>query len=374
MAANGITFDNVWATPSCTTTRASLLTGKHGVNNGVISTPGILPEGVGTIQQYLKQNIPDYQTAAFGKWHVAGPNPDPNHPSTIGVDYYKGNLVGNLTDYNRWMVTTNGVQEEINQYHTSAIVDFAIDWIGEQESPWFTWLAFAAPHTPFHAPPAEFNQRGLSGTAEDIDANTREYYLAAIETMDAELGRLLDSLESDVRENTIVMVVGDNGTPRAVIDQTAFIRSHAKGSLFEGGIHVPMVVSGFGVDRTNVRESGFVSIVDFFPTIIELAGGDDLPEIDGESFLSSLSVPDAMTRQYLYTEFVSDNPLGSGWTVRSETHKYFQYTDGTEALYNLVEDPDEVIDLLTVIGDSAEILSIKEALRAFGLDVRNETL
>ena len=373
LAANGITFDNVWATPSCTTTRAALLTGKHGVNNGVTTTPGILAPETGTIQQFLEQNAPDYQTAVFGKWHVAGGNPDLNHPGALGVDHYAGNLTGNLDDYYSWTMVTNGVEEQNNQYHTTALVDHAIDWIAEQDAPWFTWLAFSAPHSPWHVPPAEFNRRNLSGTAADIDANTRDYYLSAIETLDTELGRLLDSLESDVRDNTIVMVLGDNGTPRPVIDRSAYIGSHGKGSLFEGGIHVPLVISGYGVDRSNVREAGLVSIVDFFPTIAALVGSDNQSAIDGRSFLPGLSAENAITREFLYTEFISDEPLGSGWTVRSEAYKYLSYTDGLEALYNLISDPDEAINLLAVNGETDALANLINPLRNYGLAIRNET-
>jgi len=88
LAASGIVYDNAWATPSCTTTRAALLTGLHGVNSGVTSTPAVLPASVGTIQSYLAEqaNSANYASGVFGKWHVAGAgNPDPNHPQSVGV-------------------------------------------------------------------------------------------------------------------------------------------------------------------------------------------------------------------------------------------------------------------------------------------------
>ncbi len=370
LAASGITYENAWATPSCTTTRAALLSGKHGANNGVPSTPGILAPEVGTIQQHLQQIAPDYKTAVFGKWHVAGGNPDPDHPSQLGVQHYSGNLTGNLTDYFDWTVTTNGVATQSSQYHTSALVDYAIDWIAEQNTPWFTWLAFSAPHSPWHTPPQAFNRRELSGTAEDIEANTRDYYLSAIETLDTELGRLLNSLDAEVRDNTIVMVIGDNGTPRPVIDRSAYIGSHGKGSLFEGGIHVPLVISGYGVSRTNVREPGLVSIVDFFPTISALAGQSSDTMHDGYNLLPSFSSANAISRELLYTDYVSDSALGSGWTVRSDSHKYIAYTDGSEALYDLVADPDEASNLMPVSGS---LLTVVDTLRTFGLEVRGET-
>ena len=275
LARNGITYENVWGTPSCSTTRAALLTGMHGVNTGVLSVPGNLSADFTTIQRFLSQNeaSSNYQTAVFGKWHVDGGGGNLNHPNDLGVGHYAGHLRPNITDYFDWTITINGVEERSTTYHTTALVDNAIDWIDEQQNPWFAWLAFAAPHAPYHAPPDEFNTRGLSGTQADINANEREYFLSSIETLDAELGRLLDSMDPATRDNTIVMVIGDNGTPRDVLDNDSFLAGHQKGSLFEGGVRVPLVISGAGVTRTNVRENGLVSVVDFFPTIAALTTG-----------------------------------------------------------------------------------------------------
>ena len=369
LARNGITYQNVWATPSCSTTRAALLTGKHGVNTGVLSVPGSLSTDVETIQSFLSQSVEssNYETAVFGKWHVDGTGGNLNHPNDLGVGHYAGHLRPNLTDYFDWTITINGTEEQTNTYHTTALVDHAIEWIDEQQTPWFAWLAFAAPHAPFHAPPEEFNTRGLSGTQADINANEREYFLSAIETMDTEFGRLLDSMEPSVRENTIIMVIGDNGTPRSVLDNNAFLDGHQKGSLFEGGVRVPLVISGAGVTRTNVRENGLVSVVDFFPTIAALATGTDDQVInDGINFASSFSAAGEIDREFSYTDYDGNNALGQGWAVRSSTHKYLAYDNGTEVLYDLVADANETVDVSATNG------AIVAELRAFGLEVRGE--
>ena len=369
LARNGITYQNVWATPSCSTTRAALLTGKHGVNTGVLSVPGNLSADVGTIQAFLSQNAAssNYQTAVFGKWHVDGGGGNLSHPNDLGVGHYAGHLRPNISDYFNWTITINGVEQQSTTYHTTALVNNAIDWIGQQQDPWFAWLAFAAPHAPYHAPPDEFNTRGLSGTQADINANEREYYLSSIETLDTELGRLLDSMSPATRDNTIVMVIGDNGTPRAVLDNDSFLDGHQKGSLFEGGVRVPLVISGAGVTRTNVRENGLVSVVDFFPTIAALTSGTDNDGIhDGFNFLSSFTSGSGTERQFLYTDYDGNNALGRGWAVRSSTHKYLAYDNGTEVLYDLVTDPDETVDVSTTNS------TIVAELRAFGLEVRGE--
>ena len=368
LARNGIVYENVWAAPSCTPTRAALLSGKHGVHTGVLTVPGELSADEGTIHQFLSENATssNYETAVFGKWHVDGQSGNVNHPADLGVGHYSGHLRPNITDYFDWTITTNGVDEQSTTYHTTELVNRALDWIDDQQNPWFAWVAFAAPHAPFHAPPEEFNTRGLSGTQADINANEREYFLSAIETMDAELGRLLESMDPATRANTVIIVVGDNGTPRGVLDNEAFLAGHQKGSLFEGGVRVPLVISGAGVTRTNAREEGLISVVDFFPTIAALAGIENDGIHDGYNFLSSFSAEGEIDREFLYTDYFGNNALGQGWTVRSATHKYLDYDDGTSALYDLVADPDETTNVL----DSNA--AIADELRAFGLELRGE--
>jgi len=98
LAADGIVFDNVWATPSCTTTRGSLITGMHGVNSGVDRTPSLMDTSILTLQEHLA--TASYSNAVFGKWHLAGGGrSDLSHPVESGVDYYAGNIAGVLDDY-----------------------------------------------------------------------------------------------------------------------------------------------------------------------------------------------------------------------------------------------------------------------------------
>jgi hypothetical protein len=184
----------------------------------------------------------------------------------------------------------------------------------------------------------------LSGTPADIDSNTREYYLAAIEAMDTEIGRLVDSLESDVRDNTLIMVLGDNGTPRAIIDTAAFPRTHGKSSLYEGGIRVPFVVSGPLVANANIRESAMVNTVDLLPTLSEAAGLQAPAAIDGVSFYEQLTSGNGSTRQYNYSEFIGDTT--NGWAVRDSTLKLIEFADGTRELYDVNADIREETNLI----------------------------
>lgn len=371
LASRGITFDNAWATPSCTTTRGSIISGQHGINSGVTTTPSLMDPNTLTLQRYLSNTSSDvdYATAVIGKWHLAGGNSIDQlmHPNESGVDYYAGNIAGTLDDYSSWPLTTNGTTTESNVYHTTAVTDLAIDWIEQQQDPWFMWLAYVSPHAPFHLPPDNLHTRNLSGDAADIENNPRDYYLAAIEAMDTEIGRLLDTLPASTIDDTLIVYIGDNGTPRAVVDVAAYNASHAKNSLYEGGLRVPMVVAGSGVNRLNERESALVNTVDIFPTVAQAAGLPEPTGLDGQSFLNLLSDSNTAVRRFNYSEFVGTQ--ANGWTVRDESMKLIVFEDGTRELYDLVNDPMENSNLI----DQADTYSEKiGAFEAFGAGIREQ--
>lgn len=368
LAQQGITFDNMWVTPACSTTRASIITGKYGVNNGVESLPANLSSEHEILQSYLKRNTASksYQSAVFGKWHL-GQNNNTTHPNDVGVDYYAGNL-GNLSDYYDWSLTINGVVENSTEYHSTKITDLALNWVGEQTSPWFAWVAYSAPHSPFHLPPESLHDRNLSGDVSDINNNKREYYLAAIEAMDTEIGRLLDSLDEEVRNNTLVIFIGDNGTPSGVIDTSTYSRTHAKGSLYQGGIATPFIISGQGVTRVNERESALVTATDLYATIAEIAGVSETKIHDSQSF-KYLLVEEALGgKEYTYTAFKSDDV--TGWATRSKDYKLIELEDGTQELYLLSDNFAETNNLLPT--NDADLLAQVTNLKAVSAIINGE--
>ena len=331
LAQQGITFENMWVTPACSTTRSTIITGKYGVNNGE-SLPGNLSAEHEILQQYLKGNVASatYQSAVFGKWHIGGN--DQTHPNDVGVDYYAGNI-GNLSDYYDWSLTVNGVVENSTAYHSTKITDLALNWVNEQTTPWFAWVAYSAPHSPLHLPPESLHSRDLSGTSTDITNNKRDYYLAAIEAMDAEIGRLLASLDEETRNNTIIIYLGDNGTPANVIDASSYSKTHAKGSLYQGGIATPFIVSGQGVTRLNERESALVTATDLYATIAEISGISSTKVHDSQSFKSLFTDESSGGKEYIYTAYKSDEV--SGWAMRSKDYKLIEFEDGSQELYLL---------------------------------------
>ena len=373
LANRGLIFDNAWGTPSCTTTRGSLITGQHGVNSGVTTTPSLLDTNTMTLQRYLSNTDPsvNYPSAVIGKWHLAGGNAQDilSHPNDVGVDYYAGNISGTLDNYSSWPLVKNGVESQSDTYHTTAITTLAIDWIQQQSSPWFMWLAYVAPHSPFHLPPSELHTQNLSGEATDIANNPRDYYLAAIEAMDTEIGRLFDSISAEELDNTLIIFIGDNGTPRAVVDTAVYENTQVKNTLYEGGIRIPMVVAGKGVSRQNEREDALVNTVDFYATAVEAAGLSQSTNIDGVSFHGLLSDASSSSRAHNYSEFVGSR--ANGWTVRDDQYKLIVYTDGSREFFDLADDQREINNLISetaLYGDDID------ALEAVGLQIRSETI
>lgn len=348
-ADNGIIFDNLWVSPSCSPTRAALISGKYGHQTNVLSPGDPLSAQEVILQNFLKTETTtsDYASAIIGKWHLGGGQTGPND---FGVDYFAGITAGDVSDYFDWNLNVNGSNFASTNYVTSELTSLAIDWVDDQSQPWFLWLSYNAPHTPFHLPPTSLHTRNLSGTQADINANPRDYYLAAIEAMDTEFGRFWSSLSASEQDNTIVIFIGDNGTPSQVIDRSADQNGN-KGSLFQGGINTPMFVSGSGITRTGERENALITHTDFFPTIVELAGGTLDSYQDGQSFVNLLTTVSSSHRDYSYTN--SQN----GWTIRNETHKLIQNNNGSQDLFDLVNDPAETTDLLGGAGDISAILT-----------------
>lgn len=349
LASDGIIFDNLWVSPTCSPTRAALITGKYGHQTNVLSPGDPLPATDTILQSFLKSqsDTSDYASAIIGKWHLGGGRTGPND---FGLDHFAGILGGGVTDYFDWTLNVNGSNSNSTNYVTSELTDQAINWVSTQTKPWFLWLSYNAPHTPFHAPPAALHPRTLSGTQADINANQRDYYLAAIEAMDTEFGRFWNSLSMQDQDNTVVIFIGDNGTPTQVKDQSVQ-QNGSKNSLFQGGVNTPMFISGAGVTRSGERENTLITHTDFFPTIVELAGGELSNYQDGQSFADLLTNAATPHRDYSYTNNIA------GWTIRNQTHKLIEYVNGTQDLFNLSVDPAEANDLLDGGGDNSAVLT-----------------
>ena len=353
----GIRFTNVWANPTCTPTRSTILTGKYGFRTGMTGVGDVLSTTETSLQSYINSNTNKaYSQAVIGKWHLSS---NANHPTQMGVPYYAGILSGTPRAYDNWDFTEGGSTTTSTEYITTKFTDLAIDWIGEQTKPWFLWLAYTAPHVPFHLPPDNLHTQGALPTDEaSIEANPLPYYFAMLEAMDTELDRLLGTLSEEALENTVIIFLGDNGTPNQTAQE--YRSARVKGTVYQGGVNVPMVISGKNVLRVKEVEDAFINSSDLFATIAEIAGGGVAEINDSISFKNLLSIPGSNSRTYTYSEIKTDTG-GSDYTMRNATHKYISFDNGSEALYNLTQDPLEETNLLNRDLTTEDTL-IKEAL------------
>lgn len=365
LAGRGVRFVNAWASPTCSPTRASILTGRHSFRTGVgTAITGMdypdLDTSEYTIPKLLNATAPaGYLSACVGKWHLNHRTQQKlNYPAKFGYDFYAGNFLGELSDYFNWNKITNGVSTTSTGYATTETIDDAVRWLGElpEGRPFFLWVGFNAPHTPLHAPPAGLHTvPGLTGAQGHINQNPKLYFKAMIEAMDTEIGRLLQWLDDNNRlDSTSVIFIGDNGNNKRVAQIAD--TSHAKGTLYEYGLRVPFIVAGPAVASPGRTSTGLVSTVDLFSTILDLCGHttwrDAIPAnipVDSRSIIPILSNSAPSVRTWAFSEqFKPTRDAEDGKAIRNDEFKLIRFDTGGEELYNLTADRNEAVNLLAL--------------------------
>lgn len=365
LCETGVVFDKVWSNPVCSPTRASILTGRypHQHQVGAVVRPGAengLPVSEWTLPMALNAHDGDRTSHAdIGKWHLAGENNGGSmSPNLFGWDHYEGFFEGSLESYWSYNETVNGISQAVNEYATTETVNDAIRWIGEQDESWVLWLAFNAPHEPFHLPPPELhNYPNLLDDPSLIQEHPKPYFKATLEALDTEIGRLLASMDPAVLAQTDVIFVGDNGTPDEV-NTSHYSTQNGKGTVYQGGIHVPLVIAGPSVVDSGRRSDNLVSVNDLFATVLDIRGVDwreNLPEgrvVDSQSLLPVLraEASDEGGREWMMSETFTDEIEYGQRALRVDDHKLIQFSAAGEVnreeLYDLSVDPFEETNLL----------------------------
>lgn len=302
----GVRFTRAYTYPVCSPSRAAWLTGKY-VRRLGFALGGRIDGDERTVAHLAQET--GYETALIGKWHLSGLNPqEATDPLRHGFDHFVG-LVGNFPDtvgdwggplnYFRWELNRNGELSLSTDYAPSVVIDEAIDWITTREGPWLAHVALSSAHGPMHVPPDD-----LHTTDVTPDSPAHELFRAVAEAGDTELGRLFDAIPPRVLANTVVFVAGDNGTD-ANRDAPEFDVLGGKVSVYEGGIRVPLVVTGPPVTAPGSAHDGLVHFVDVLPTVAALIEGTPDPDpIDGRSLLPFVEEPaQPGDRTELFTEF-----------------------------------------------------------------------
>jgi arylsulfatase B len=367
LAANGIVFDNAWASPVCSPTRGTIVSGQYGFRTGVTTVGNVLPTSTVTLFDRLTAESPTYSHALFGKYHLGGGSIDPRpdtpfpgaaqilqHVRDLGITTYRGILGGGLTDYFNWTAyDINGPEVANTTYTTTVLTDYAIDFIHQQqrtspEQPWFVYQSYNAPHAanggnnPYQVPPTALHHVDLSSVGDPAPgeyATNIPIYDADIQSLDTEIGRLLAEVDFS---KTVVIFVGDNGVPPPVKDTATGLRD-AKGSTYEGGVRVPLIVAGAGVTRKGREDNLFVTS-DLYATILDLAGVPVSHVNDSYSVKPLFADEAASSGRALSFAEVSNGTSQRHYGLRDSRFKLVSNLGQLE-LYDLVNDPHEAIDL-----------------------------
>jgi arylsulfatase A-like enzyme len=242
----------------------------------------------------------------------------------------------------------NGVQTTGHtNYATTDVVDDALAWIQARSTqPWFAWVAFNAPHTPLHVPPASLAPGYATNTA--VGANRRQYE-AMVEAMDTEIGRLLSAVNLT---NTHVIFIGDNGTPGNQV-QPPFVSGRGKDTLYEGGVRVPFIIAGPAVTMPGRTNDTPVHTVDLFATLLDMAGINSpatVPAntpIDSETLLPYVQGATNLARRTFCQSFNDTAPAANdGRMLRRDGYKLIRFNSGSDLFYHLASDPYEGTNLL----------------------------
>jgi arylsulfatase A-like enzyme/lysophospholipase L1-like esterase len=284
LAQQSVRLTNFHVDPTCAETRAALMTGQYSMRGGVWHTVmgrSFLNPQRWIMPQAFKES--GYRTGIFGKWHL-GDN-SPFRPWERGFDeslIHGGGGVGQVPDH--WgndyfddVYLKNGKPQQQSGYCTNVFADAAAKFMEQDDAqPFFCYLAFNAPHSPYNVPDS-FKQKYLN---KDV-ANPMAAFYGMIDCIDSNVGKLLEQLERSGRaKNTIVIYMTDNGTAAGVANNTkpgqwsgynAEMRG-TKGGVYEGGHRVPCFIR-FPAQLTGDRDvKELTAHFDLLPTLVSMCG------------------------------------------------------------------------------------------------------
>ena len=402
LASEGMRFTDAYAAcPVCSPTRASIMSGKYpatvGVTNFIgghtrgklIDAPYVdhLPLAEKSVAQALSDG--GYQTWHVGKWHLGG---RPYYPDNHGFDVNVGGCHWGMVKrgyFSPWGCETLADGPE-GEYLTDRLTDEAIRLIERSDGrPFFLNLAYYAVHIPIQAKPEyveRFREKAVRMGLDRVEAfeegelfpcehkrdqhvqrrvvQSDPMYAAMVQSVDENVGRLLAAVEAVGQgDNTVVVFTSDNGGLATAEGSPTSNRplSEGKGWMYEGGTREPLLVKCPGVTQPGSTCSVPVTSPDFYPTMLELAGLDPLPEqhCDGVSIAPLLRGADRLDREAIYWHYPHYGNQGGtpGCSVRCGDYKLIEFfEDGRLELYHLRDDIGETHNLAAERPDLAKEL------------------
>ncbi len=385
LARQGMRFTQAYASaPVCSPTRSAVMTGKYPARLHITTwyesvrtqpadkrltppaTVGNLPHSEITVAELLRDA--GYKTFHVGKWHLGEA---PYYPETQGFDVNIGGTLWVRRPRTFIRIAGNSAKSAIRyvphleggkpgEYLADRLTDEALKLIEQAATarePFFLYLAHHSVHTPIEAKQervAYYRDRLKPGLHHQ-----NAVYAAMVGHLDDSVGRVLDKLdELHIADNTLVIFTSDNGGLISTVNGNIPVTDNfplrsGKGSLYEGGVRVPLLVRYPGVTVAGSESAQPVASMDFFPTIAAVlseagAAPQDAPAVDGQSLLPVLKNADALLpREAIYFHFPHYYPTTTpASSIRSGDWKLIEYFEtGKRELYNLADDPSEAHDL-----------------------------
>ena len=397
--SQSIRFERFLVSPTCSPTRAALMSGRHPMKNGITHT--ILERermalSTVTLPQVLAKA--GYSSGIFGKWHLGDEEPYQPHKRGFDEAFIHGaggigqkfncscaDVPGNK--YFDPVIRHNGSFVKTNGYCTDLFFTAGMGWIKdmkEKSKPFFAYISTNAPHGPFIAPPKyakKFTDRGFS----ERDAG----FYGMIENIDKNMGRLMEKLDQwDLNKNTILIFMSDNGSVGGMVREGSKLGTSkdgkpmegfnagmkgAKASADEGGVRVPFFVRWPGKFSSGKAVERISAHIDLLPTLAHIAGIAQLPkgQVEGRSLVPLLKNPKAKWKdRYLFTQGArwktGAEPTDHMWKRFAVRNERFRLVENS--LYDMKADPGQTTD---VAGKFPEIVkSMKEEYEKFWKDTR----
>ncbi len=329
IAKNGARFERFYVSPVCSPTRAELLTGKFFVRSGVNGvTKGYERMNIDhkLISDFFKEK--KYRTGLFGKWHN-GSQP-PYHPNSRGFEEFYGFTAGHWGNYFNPLLEKNGKVVKGKGYISDDITNNAISFIKKSEDPFFTYISYNTPHSPMQVPDSYVSNKKVvkqGRYAEKENIRKTEAALGMVENLDYNVGKVIDSLKKyNLYNNTIIIFFSDNGPNGNRWNNDL---KDKKGSTNEGGVRVPFFIQWPSKIKKGIKINQITSVMDIFPTLVELTNNSSNIEFDGKSF-----------NKYLENPNLKDNnrKIFSYWGNRISVRNNNFILDNNDDLFDLNND------------------------------------
>jgi choline-sulfatase len=419
LASNGSYFTNAYCnSPICTPSRMSFVSGRyaHEINSWTIGMP--LGSDIQTWPGHL--NDSGISTTMLGKMDYCGEDQGGQFTDHRILRRRKAfdqiplesPLASRLPDFIRWKtveqminktqtrseeIISDGVYGEAhyefgNYDHDRIVTNWALDWLrqkGEKPTkrPWLLYVGLLYPHPPFTVPKRFFDQYPLEDIDLPIDAHfpnpslhpalrrfqktqaagkinphdlkrTMAAYYGMITCLDEMIGEILNELNHQkLAEDTYIIYFSDHG--ESLGTHGLFFKKTA----FEESVKVPLIISGPDLPKNN-KVDDLVSLVDLYPTLLDLFSIQNKGELKGMSWLKLLEGPQ-QNRETIFSEYHGPCFTNDWYMLRDPQYKYIHYDGGEPSLFDLEKDPNELMDLGSIPNYQSQTKDYNKKLRCY---------